>query len=122
MKRFFKWLWKYLKPFTNPRFLISFGIAWIITNGIWYVFAFVPIKILPDWLIWFSRSYIAFLYLPWTPEKLITIPLAIFVHLKLFKRDSKTHEQLEELYTQAKLDWSKFKSKFKRKSKKKEDN
>ena len=120
MKRFFKWLWKYLKPFTNPRFLISFGIAWIITNGMWYVFAFVPIKILPEWLVWFSRSYIAFLYLPWTPEKLITIPMAIFFHLKLFKKDSKTHEQLQDLYEQAKSDWSKFKSKFKRK--KKEDN
>ena len=115
MKRFFKWLWKYLKPFTNPRFLISFGIAWIITNGMWYIMAFVPIPFLPEWLIWFSRSYIGFLYLPWTPEKLITIPMAIFFHLKLFKNDSKTHEQLEDMYKQAKSDWSKFKSKFKKK-------
>lgn len=116
MKRFFKWLWKYLKPFTNPRFLISFGLAWMITNGAWYVFAFVPIKILPDWLIWFSRSYIALLYGP-TPEKLITIPLAIFFHTLIFKNDKNTREQLDEMYAQAKSDWSKFKSKFKCKKK-----
>lgn len=66
MKRLFAWLWKYLKPFTNIKFAISFGLAWMITNGIWYVFAFVPMG-LPDWLVWFSRSYIAFLYLPFTP-------------------------------------------------------
>lgn len=115
MKKIWLHILTYIKPFTNPRFLISFGLAWLITNGIWYVFAFVPIKLLPDWLVWFSRSYIAFIYLPWTPEKLITIPMAIFFHLKLFRRDDKTHKQLEDMYKQAKSDWNKVKSRFKKK-------
>lgn len=104
MKRFFAWLWKYLKPFTNFRFLISFGIAWLITNGIWYIMAFVPMN-LPDWLVWISRSYVAFLYIPTTPEKLITIPMAIFFQTQLFKNDTKTKKQLQDMYAQAKSDW-----------------
>ena len=111
MKRFISWLWKYLKPFTNWRFLISFGLAWIITNGMWYVFAFIPMR-LPDWLVWFSRSYIAFLYIPTTPEKLITIPMAIFFQTQLFKGDEKTKAQLNDMYSQAKSDWGKVKRKF----------
>ena len=110
MKRILKWLWKYLKPFTNWRFLISFGLAWTITNGIWYAFAFIPMR-LPDWLVWFSRSYIAFLYIPTTPEKLITIPLAIFIQLLLFRNDMKTRKQLDDMYSQAKSDWRKVKFK-----------
>lgn len=110
MTRFIRWLLKYLRPFANWRFLISFGLAWIITNGIWYAFAFIPMK-LPDWLVWFSRSYIAFLYIPTTPEKLITIPLAIFFQTQLFKGDQKTKEQLNEMYAQAKADWQKVKFK-----------
>ena len=111
MKRLFAWLWKYLKPFTNLKFAISFGLAWVITNGIWYVFAFVPMR-LPDWLVWFSRSYIAFLYIPTTPEKLITIPMAIFFQTQLFKGDEKTKAQLNDMYAQAKSDWRKVKYRF----------
>jgi len=110
VKRFISWIWKYLKPFANWRFLISFGLAWLITNGIWYVFAFVPMR-LPDWLVWFSVSYIAFLYLPFTPEKLVTIPLAIFIQWLLFRNDIKTRKQLDEMYAQAKADWHKVKFK-----------
>jgi len=110
MKRFILWLWKYLKPFTNWRFLISFGLAWIVTNGMWYVFAFIPMR-LPDWLVWFSRSYIAFLYIPITPEKLITIPFAIYILTRLFKNHPKTRKQLDDMYDQAKSDWHKVKFK-----------
>ena len=76
----------------------------------WYVFAFVPM-VLPDWLVWFSRSYIAFLYLPFTPEQLITIPMAIFFQTQLFKGDTKTKKQLDDMYAQAKADWHKVKFK-----------
>ena len=76
----------------------------------WYLFAFVPMR-LPDWLVWFSRSYIAFLYIPTTPEKLITIPMAIFFQTQLFKGDEKTKAQLNDMYSQAKSDWQKVKFK-----------
>jgi hypothetical protein len=107
--------WKtYLRPFASWRFLIAFGAAWVITNGLWYVIAFAPIDFLPSWLVWFARSYIAFIYLPWSPEKLITFPIAIWFHIKVFKKDIKTRKQLEELYKQAQDDWEIVKNKFKK--------
>lgn len=112
----------YLRPFTNLRFAFCFFIAWMITNGIWYVFAFIPLKIFPNWLVWFSRSYIAFLYVPFTPEKLITIPIAIFLQRLFFKKHKKTRDQLDNMYKQAHDDWAKIKSKFKRKKKTDQEN
>ena len=130
LKKFFRWLWTYLKPFTNWRFLICYGLAWFLTNGMWYVIAgmipvfivpipITPISWMPLWLVNFARAYIVFLYLPFTPEKLVTIPLAIFLLVKLFKNHNKTRVQLDDLYSQSKEDWAKLKNKFKRKKKKK---
>ena len=78
--------YKKIKPYLTPKMLLVFGSVWIVSNGIWYVMAFAPIP-LPNWLIWFSRSYIAFLWLPTSPEKLITIPFSIWLYGKLFKED-----------------------------------
>lgn len=117
MKKPFKetrW-YKYLRPFASWRFLISFGFAWMLTNGVWYMIAFAPLG-LPGWLVWLARGYITILYGP-TPEKLITLPIAIWVHLRLFRYDHKTHKQLEEMHLQAKNDWESFKLKFKRRNK-----
>ena len=107
-------IYKYLRPFASWRFLAAFGAAWTITNGIWYAIAFAPIPHIPAALVWFSRGYIAFIYMPWSPEKLITIPMAMWIHIKLFKNDEKTRKKLEEMHAQAKQDWAAFKSKFKR--------
>lgn len=61
-------------------------------------------------------SYQAFLWLPCTPEKLVTIPLAMWFNSLLFK-DEKTQRLLLNMKLQAKEDWSKIKSKFKKKEK-----
>ena len=47
--------------------------------------------------------------MPWTPEKLITIPAAIWIHLKIFSKDEKTRAALDVMYDEAKEDWNKFK-------------
>ena len=116
--------WKiYLRPFASWRFLIAFGAAWAVTNGVWYLLAFSPINIIPTWLRWFARGYIGLIYLPWSPEKLITFPIAIWIHVKLFKNDKKTKIQLDLMYIQAKADWNSFKKKFKKNpTRKKETN
>lgn len=106
----------YLQPFLKITFIISFGLAWIITNGWAYIIAFMPFNF-PEWLMWLARAYIGFLYLPWTPEKIITIPIAIWIHVRLFRDDTKTHIQLIEMKQQAQLDWKKIKDKFKKKCK-----
>lgn len=118
MKRFFKWIWKYLKPFTNWKFLVSFGLAWCITNGWSYAFLVLgPILKIP-WMTTVGAAYTAFLYMPFTVEKLVTIPIAMFFQKILFPHDEKLRQSFLEMKQQAKSDWEKVKSKFKRKKKK----
>lgn len=104
----------YLRPFANWRFLVCFGAAWVITNGIWYVFAYAPINWLPLFLKKFAQLYIIFI---WTIgfEKIITIPMSIWFLTKFFKNHNKTREELDRLYKEVKSDWKKFKNKFKKK-------
>jgi hypothetical protein len=105
----------YLRPFANWRFLISFGSSWVITNGIWYVLAFAPFKFIPSWLRGFAAAYIGILWLPATPEKFfITLPLAIWIHIRIFRNDEKTRLLLEKMLKEAKEDWEKLKNKFKK--------
>ena len=86
----------------------------MITNGWAYLIAFAPLN-LPSWVTWLARTYIGIIYLPTTPEKLITFPIAIWVHVRLFKYDHKTKHQLEDMHEQAKQDWITVKTKLKEK-------
>jgi hypothetical protein len=52
----------------------------MVTNGMWYVFAVFDIP----YLSWFARGYLAFLWLPFTIEKPITLAIAIWIQKKLF--------------------------------------
>ena len=103
----------YIKPFLNFKFLVSFGLAWIITNGWSYACLGIAIWLKIGWLKAVASGYIAFLYLPFTFEKLVTIPLAIFFQTRLFPRDSKLHEELLVMKKQSKQDWYDFKFKMK---------
>lgn len=63
------------------KYIISFMIAWFITNGWAYILAFGNI----EWLSVIAKSYIAFLWLPFTPEKIITFPLAVIIHKMIWR-------------------------------------
>lgn len=68
----------------------------------------------PNWFTSAAVAWLAFLWLPTTPEKLITIPAALVIHTKLFgKRDPKTREQLEKMLEEAHRDWASVKSRIK---------
>lgn len=54
------------------KYIISFMIAWFITNGWAYVLAITGNKI--------AIAYITLLWFPGTPEKMITIPLSLIIH------------------------------------------
>ena len=69
--------------------LISFLLAWIITNGWAYAMLGIGIWFDVTWAKAVSGSYLAFLWLPFTPEKLVTIPLALFIQKILFRRKVK---------------------------------
>ena len=40
-KNLLQWLFSLLVIFTSPKILLTFGIAWMITNGWSYIFVFV---------------------------------------------------------------------------------
>ena len=86
----------------NPSFLLCFGIGWMITNGWSYLlFAFGTfLKI--EWMSYVGGSYMALLWIPGTPEKLITFAIAIFLLKRLFPHDEKTLGVLKELHAKAK--------------------
>ena len=79
---YFQWqLYKSkIKPYLKPNMLISFGIAWMITNGWSYILAVFGEGVVRA----IALSYLSFLWLPFTPEKLITIPLSVFIQKTLF--------------------------------------
>lgn len=111
-----KRLKNYLRPFLSLKFLLCFFLAWFIVNG--WAYAFILIGWLCDinWMFNTGLGWQAFLWAPFTPEKLVTIPMAMWFNFKLFK-DEETHELLSNMKQQAKEDWQKIKSKFRRKKK-----
>ena len=81
---------KTLQFFFNPRFLLCFGLGWMITNGWSYVMMALGLFLQVDWMIWVSGAYLTFLWLPISPEKIVTVAIAIFLLKWLFPNDTKT--------------------------------
>lgn len=77
---------KLLQYFIDWRTSVSFILAWMITNGWSYVFVLLGTILNITWMKVVGGSYLAFLWFPGTPEKLITIPLSIKIKNILFKR------------------------------------
>ena len=86
----------------NPRFLLCFGLAWMITNGWCYIFIAAGTFYDIEWMFYVGTTYLAFLWLPITPEKIITIPLAIAFLKAFFPKDQQTLAVLMQMYQKAK--------------------
>ncbi len=86
---------------TNPRLLLCIAIAWMITNGWSYVFFFLGTTLNIPWMSAVGGAYLAFLWLPISPEKLLTMAIALFLLRHLFPHDQKTLGVLKDLYTRA---------------------
>jgi len=74
----------------NPRLLLCFGIGWIITNGWAYIFLAIGTLLKIKWMIYVSGAYMSFLWFPFTPEKIVTVIIAIALLKFLFPKDEKT--------------------------------
>ena len=103
----------YLRPFLSWKFLLCFFLAWFITNGWSYVFVIIGTVCHIEWMFDIGVGWQALLWLPFTPEKLVTIPIAVWFNFKLFK-DAKTERLLNDMLAQAKSDWNKIKGWFKK--------
>ena len=84
----------------NPRFLICFGLAWLLTNGWSYIVLALGTLFQIQWMIAVAGAYMALLWFPFTPEKVITIIIAMALLRWLFPNDEKTLGILKELYAQ----------------------
>ncbi|MBP3918718.1 MAG: hypothetical protein J6I50_06060 [Clostridia bacterium] len=104
---------KVLYCISNPRLLLCFGIAWMITNGWSYVMMGIGTFFGIQWMMAVSGAYLAFLWLPISPEKIVTLAIAIFLLKKLFPHDTKTLGLLHELHMKTKALYQKEKEKKK---------
>ena len=84
------WLRKLASFFLNPRFLLCFGVAWMLTNGWSYILFALGTYFGIGWMIAVGGGYMAFLWLPISPEKLLTVAIAIWLLKFLFPNDQKT--------------------------------
>lgn len=91
-----KFLKKAVRFLLNPHLLICFGIAWMITNGWCYVFMAVGGWLEIGWMAAVGAGYAAFLWIPFTPEKLVTVVISIFLLRIIFPNDEKTLKVLKD--------------------------
>ena len=78
----------------NPHLLICVGIAWFLTNGWCYLFVFLGTWLRIPWLAAVGSAWAALLWLPFTPEKLLTLAISVFLLRALFPKDQKTLQVL----------------------------
>ncbi len=108
-----RWIKTALQFCLNPRLLLCFGIAWLITNGWSYIMLSIGTALKINWMIAVSGAYMAALWIPFTPEKIITVIIAIALLRLFFPNDQKTLKKLKVLKDNAKKTWKKESEKFK---------
>jgi len=117
LKAFFRKQW--VQALLNPHFLISIGIAWFITNGWSYCALGLGAYFKINWLRNIGAVWLGILWMPGTPEKLVTFSIAIVILRLLFPKDTKTlaviHEKRLLLIDLTKKSFQKFRDKFKHK-------
>ena len=84
----------------------------MITNGWAYVMFGVGAYFDIQWACAVSGAYLTLLWIPMTPEKIITVAIAILLLRWLFPSDEKTLGVLREMQTNAKRVLLKYKSRM----------
>ena len=111
-----KSLWRAV---TNPHLLISVGLAWFITNGWSYCFFGFGMYFQIKWMYRIGAFWMGMLWLPGTPEKLVTFIIAIWLLERLFPDDTRTLAKIKkkrrEVHEATKLELAKLRAKFSRK-------
>ena len=95
-KRIKAFLRKWIGFFLNPRLLLCVGLAWMVTNGWSYLFLLFGTLFSVPWMAWAGGAWLALLWFPFTPEKILTVALAILFLRLFFPRDTRTLGVLRE--------------------------
>lgn len=93
---------KALSFLLNPRLLLCWGIAWLITNGWSYVVLALGTYFDITWMKALGGGYLTFLWLPISPEKIATAAIAMVLLRLLFPNDQKTLAVIKDVYEKAK--------------------
>ena len=101
----------------NPRLLLCVSVAWMFTNGWSYIMFALGTWLNIGWMIAVSGAYLTYLWLPISPEKLVTFALAIVFLRWWFPKDEKTLKILRGFHLKAKEKWQEFKNRMKEKKK-----
>lgn len=81
--------------------MLCFGIGWMITNGWSYIMLGVGTYYNIGWMIAVAGAYLTFLWLPISPEKIVTVAIAMALLRWLFPKDEKTLGVLKEIHEKA---------------------
>lgn len=87
---------KCLRLVFNPRLLLCLFFAWMITNGWSYVFVALGVWLKIKWMLSVGAAYLGFLWIPFTPEKLVTVMIAMLLMKFFFPKDERTLGVLRE--------------------------
>ncbi len=93
---------KFIQFMTNPRLLLCYFVGWLITNGWSYALFAIGTYLEINWMIALGGAYLAFLWLPVSPEKLVTFAIAIALLRRWFPDDQKTLAVLRRWHQKAK--------------------
>lgn len=86
----------------NPRLLLCLGLGWMITNGWSYILLALGTWLQCGWMIAVAGTYLTFLWLPISPEKIVTVAIAMWLMRVLFPNDQKTLGVLKSSYAKLK--------------------
>ena len=88
--------------FANPRLLLCLGLAWLVTNGWSYILLGLGILFDITWMQTLAGAYLALLWIPFTPEKILTVIIAMFFLKLFFPKDQKTLGLLKDVFAKVK--------------------
>ena len=111
MKRLWTKIKTYISPFLNWRILVIYLPIWFIMSGWTYLFIYLGTRHHVGWMLAAGTFWATVLWLPFTPEKLITVPLTLYLYVKLF---GSGNEKLERMLVEARRDWEATKRWFRR--------
>ena len=103
---------KWVGLLLNPRFLLCFGIGWMITNGWAYVMLGFGVLFDIGLATAIAGAYLTLLWIPMTPEKLLTLAIAILLLRWFFPNDEKTLGVLRETLSKTRLSFQKRRKKW----------
>ncbi len=114
MEKIRRLLKKALLFILNPKLILCLGFGWIITNGWSYVVLTIGTLLDIKWMVAVGGGYVAFLWFPMSPEKIVTVAIAIGLLRILFPNDTKTLGVLKQLNHKVKAEYMKLRKKSKK--------